>query len=98
MSPEKRSYDSLDSHLLKVELAIESLNSNIDLLMDNITEERKWRDQHISESSTSTHSRLNDKIIVLEKVCLNLTWKIFIVGLGGGALSGGIQKLLGLLK
>ena len=60
MSPERRSYDSLDNHLLKVELAIESLNSNIDRLMDNITEERKWRDQHISESSTSTHSLLKD--------------------------------------
>lgn len=98
MSLDRRAEDSISKQLLKIELSLQALNTGIEHLVSSIEMEQRWRDQHISESITSTHSRLNDKIAALEKVCLNLTWKIFIVGLGGGALSGGIQKLLEFLK
>lgn len=98
MSLDRRVEDPISKQLLKIELSLQALNTGIEHIVSSIEIEQKWREQHISESVTSTHSRVNDKIASLEKVCLNLTWKIFIVGLGGGALSGGIQRLLEFLK
>ena len=96
---ERRHTDTLLCTQLKAtEVTLQKMETSLENILKYLDREREWRLTHVSEVETSTHSRLDKKISALEKACLNLTWKIFIVGLGGGAVSGGLQKIIEFLK
>jgi len=96
---ERRQTDNLIyGQLRATDITLQKMEVSLENIIKYLDREQEWRLTHVSEAETSTHSRLDKKIDTLEKVCLNLTWKIFIVGLGGGVVSGGLQKVVEMLK